>query len=101
MTSRRKSLLALALVGLAFLGVPLVGQEIGIPFSYVIAFAVCVGLIYMFWVLLFSCPKCGTPLLWEMRGHMRIVRLIPPRECPKCGQSTCDTYLPPSSPPQH
>jgi hypothetical protein len=43
--------------------------------------------VYAIWNIIFSCPACGTPYLYEFKG----VFVVPsrfPRECKKCGHST-------------
>jgi hypothetical protein len=54
-----------------------------------------IGSIFVFilWALVFSCPRCGTPYLWEIRGHRRIGRFFPRRTCTVCGQPTDKPYV--------
>lgn len=49
--------------------------------------ALAVFLAYAIWSLIFSCPKCGTPYLYIMKG----IAIIPtgfPSSCKKCGLGT-------------
>jgi len=50
--------------------------------------ALVAALTYAFWALTFSCPRCGTQLLWEVRDHVKVGRLVPASRCPKCGSSS-------------
>jgi len=44
-------------------------------------------LIYALWNAAFSCPACGTPYLWEMKGIFVVPTSFPLR-CRKCGRDT-------------
>jgi hypothetical protein len=45
------------------------------------------GAAYAFWNMMFSCPVCGTPYLYESKGIF-VVPLQFPKRCKKCGHPT-------------
>jgi cytochrome b subunit of formate dehydrogenase len=93
MTPRRKCVVAWAL--LFFFLIVVAGMVMNFKFPAWIANLSGIGSIFVFilWVLVFSCPRCGTPYLWEIRGHRRIGRFFPRRTCTVCGQPTDKPYV--------
>jgi hypothetical protein len=43
------------------------------------------ALVYMCWQALYSCPKCGTPYLYEI-GNLGAHPKAMPSKCRKCGE---------------
>lgn len=93
MTVLKKSLVALAAVLFFVLLVPIFVLANGFSVGFAVVPAVVVSVGYMFWALAFSCPKCSSPLLWEVKGGRKIVRLIPAGKCSKCGKSRSESYV--------
>ena len=63
----------------------------------VLAPAVAAGLTYSIWRMNFSCPRCGTPFLYDMRGPFMVPRLLGDR-CRRCGLATDADYSGPFDP---
>lgn len=93
MTSRQKGIAALILVLFFVIAVPTVVLSLHLPEAIAIASAIISAVVFMVWSFIFSCPRCGTPFLWEIRGHTKIVRLIPLKRCRQCGLHTDEPYV--------
>ena len=88
MTVRQRAYAAIVLVLIFFLAVPMVVMSLRLPEWLAVVSALGAALTYAFWALTFSCPRCGIQLLWEVRDHVKVGRLVPARRCPKCGSSS-------------
>jgi predicted RNA-binding Zn-ribbon protein involved in translation (DUF1610 family) len=88
MTVRQRAYAAIFLFLIFFFAIPMVVMTLRLPQWLAAVSMIGAALIYAFWALTFSCPKCGTQLLWEVRDHVKVGRLVPASQCPKCGSST-------------
>ena len=88
MTSRRKNLIALVIFMLGFIAIPMLTLINDGPQWCVVTSMLLTGISFAFWALCFSCPRCGTPFLWEIRNHTKVARLFPLKVCAQCGLPT-------------
>lgn len=88
MTSKGESYFALSLFSVGLFVIPSIVGYGKLPEWIAVTSCLSTVLFLLFWGLTFSCPKCGAPFLWEIRGHRKIVRLIPKGQCTKCGFPT-------------
>lgn len=93
MTSKGKCAVAYLLFLSFFLIVPSVVTAACFPVGFAIGSAVLSSLVFMFWGFTFSCPRCGEPFLWEIRGGWKIPRLFPRRTCRVCELPTNEPYV--------
>lgn len=93
MTSRRKCAVAWLLELFFVLVVPLLIMVTHLPVGLAAISAVISSVVFAFWALTFSCPRCGTALLWGIRGHWKIARPFPRRTCKVCGLPTDKPFV--------
>lgn len=82
---KKKAIVVLIIVFALAVVVPCAVMSLQQPIGWAVGSALCGGGGYAFWALCFSCPRCGAPLLWEVRNNQKIVRLIPMSNCSECG----------------
>jgi hypothetical protein len=84
LSPKKKHYLALTLliVALATFGFLAVQFKRGWSVGLLVSIAV-----YAFWNMMFSCPICGTPYLYEFKSILVIPTKFPDK-CKKCGHST-------------
>lgn len=87
MTVRQRAYAAIFLLLIFFIAIPMAVMALRLPEWLAAVSAIGAALTYAFWALTFSCPRCGTQLLWEVRDHVKVGRLVPASRCPKCGSS--------------
>ena len=92
MTSRYNCTIAWFLIFLFDLIVPSIVLTMRYPVGFAIVPAILASVAFMLWSGIVSCPRGGTPFLWEIRGHTKIVRPLPLRACKECGLSTDTPY---------
>jgi hypothetical protein len=85
MVPQKKAIVALTVALFFLIAVPYVVMSVQAPNGWAVGSALCGAIGYMFWALCFSCPRCNAPLLWEIRNHQKIGRLIPKDNCTECG----------------
>lgn len=88
MTTFKKAICTFLISFIFIIVIPIIILIGKFPDGFAVASAVIGGGGYMFWSLIFSCPQCHEPLLWDVQNGLKIVRLFPPKECKKCGCST-------------
>ncbi len=92
MTIRQKGILALILFAIGFFGIPSIVLNFRLPDWIAVTFMVVAVCSFMFWGLMFCCPRCGSPLLWDIKNRKFSNRLIPEKSCRTCGLSNSEVY---------
>lgn len=92
MTTFKKSAIALFIGLLLTMAIPTVLLYLKLPVGFVVLSAIVGSLFSLFWGLTFSCPRCGSPLLWETKNNFKVTRLLPKNACTQRGISTRHEY---------
>jgi hypothetical protein len=84
MTPNITAVVALCFLGVFFLLVPAELMHLGFPVWIAVTSAAISGPSYGVFALVFSCPRCRSPLLWNVSDHIKRVRLVPISGCYEC-----------------